>query len=106
MGNDEASDPDGELPWCPTIEEIENALEEFKILESIDHDDDYIEMHYSFYRRYIRVYKWFKEEHDKYRDCAISCWLKEDILLERIKWLEIEKKELEEKLDEADKKED
>jgi hypothetical protein len=102
MGNDEASEPDGELPWRPTIEEIEEAIEEFDVLEHYDHvpDDDYAEMSYGYYKRILKVFKWFKDEHDKYRDCAISAWRKEDILLERIKWFEIEKEQLEEQLEE------
>jgi hypothetical protein len=106
MGNDEVSDPEGELPWCPTIEDIEDAIEEFDVLEHYNHvpDDDYAEMSYGYYRSILRVYKWFKEEHDKYRDCAIACWRKEGILVERIKWLEIEKENLEEQLLEANKR--
>lgn len=105
MGNDEVSDPDGELPWRPTIEEIEDAIEQFNVIEDSRYDNDYIEMDVEYYRDYMRVFRWFKEEHDKYRDCAISCWRKEDILLERIKWLEIEKEQLEEQLEEINKKE-
>jgi hypothetical protein len=103
MGNDESASQDGEEPWRPTIEEIEDAIEEFDVLTDPHYDDDYIDMHSTCYRNYIRVYKWFKEQYDKYRDCAISCWRKEGILLERIKWLEIEKEQLQEQLDEINK---
>jgi len=96
MQDDTVCPREGQEPYTPTDEEILHATEQFEVLDDSRYDDDYIEMHSTYYRNHMRVFKWFKEQYEIYKECLIRAWRKETILLERIKWLEIEKIELEE----------
>jgi hypothetical protein len=94
MQDDKASDGHSE-PYKPTDQAIKDAIVEFDVLEDPWYDDDYVEMHSTVYRDYIKVFKWFKDEYDRYKDCVDKCLRLKRILEERIKWLEIENEALE-----------
>lgn len=100
MQDDRVCPQEGHEPYTPTEEEIKDAVEQFDVLTNPHYDDDYVEMHSQGYRSYIRVFKWFKEEHDRYKDCANRCLKLESILKERIKWLEIENENLQTEISE------
>ena len=96
--------PEGYEPNRPTDDEIEEAVKEFGLLTHSKYDDDYIEMGYDCYKSYLRVFKWFEEEYKIYKELSIGCLKKQGLLLVRIKWLEIEKADLEEQLAEKSEK--
>lgn len=98
MQDDRVCPQEGHEPYTPSDDEIKESVEEFDVLTDPHYDDDYIDMHSTYYRDLIRVYKWFKEEYDRYKACSKTYFRKIGFLEERVKWLEIEKAELESQL--------
>jgi hypothetical protein len=90
----------------PTIKEVEDAL---SICDAIpewigDGDKDYESFHVSEIRNCARVLKYFRDENERHAEQIRQMHLTDKNQAEAINWLYIEKEQLQEQLDELNKK--
>ena len=100
---------DGQEQYKPSDEEIDDAIKSAEdMFNNPDFypDWDYCEMGMDIYKKEMKVLKYFKDEYYKCMEDFKACLRMNDLLKERIKWLEIDVERLEEEAKEILKEEE